>query len=55
VRFLDNTHAGYVMLNITPARLAIDLRAVSSLTDPESVSRSLARYAVEAGRPGAIA
>ena len=54
VRFLDNAHAGYVLLEVTQARLAIDLRAVDSLTDPASASRSLARYDVEAGHPGAI-
>lgn len=55
VRFLDNAHAGYVLLEVTPARLAIDLRAVDSLADPQSACRSLARQVVEAGRPGAIA
>lgn len=54
VRFLDNRHAGYVLLEATPARLAIDLRAVDSLIHPQSASRSLARYIIEAGRPGAI-
>ncbi len=54
VRFLDNVHAGYVLLDLSPVRLGIDLRAVDSLTDPESPIRSLARYTVEAGRPGAI-
>lgn len=55
VRFLDNDHAGYVLLDVTAGRLAIDLKAVESLVDPGSACRSLARYAVEAGRPGAIA
>ncbi|WP_447726145.1 alkaline phosphatase D family protein [Sphingomonas koreensis] len=54
VRFLDNAHSGYVLLEVTPARLSIDLRAVDSLTDSRSASRSLARYAVESGHPGAI-
>lgn len=54
VRFLDNAHAGYVLLEVTPKQLEIDLRAVDSLTNPKSTSRSLARYAIEAGRPGAV-
>lgn len=52
VRFLDNRHAGYVLLDVTHGRLAIDLRAVDSLTDPRSACRSLARRVVESGRPG---
>lgn len=54
VRFLDNAHAGYVLLEVTPKQLEIDLRAIDSLTDPKTTSRSLARYAIEAGRPGAV-
>lgn len=54
VRFLDNAHAGYALLDVTPARLMIDMRAVNSLVDPDSECRSLTRYAVESGRPGAV-
>lgn len=55
VRFLDNAHAGYVLLELTAGRLAIDLRAVASIADPGSRCTSLARFAVEDGRPGAVA
>ena len=53
VRFLDNHHAGYVLLDVTPGQLDIDLRAVADLADSQSVTASLARYLVENGRPGA--
>lgn len=52
VRLLDNHHAGYVLLDVTPARVEIDLRAVENLADPGSGARSLARRAVEAGKAG---
>lgn len=52
VRFLDNAHAGYTLLEITPDRLAIDMRSVNDLTDPASRCTSLGRYVVEDGRPG---
>lgn len=52
VRFLDNTRAGYTLLDLTPERMKIDMRAVASLTDPASPCTSLGQYAVEDGRPG---
>jgi hypothetical protein len=41
------------LLDITPDAMRIDLRAVSDQTDPASKVSSLARFAIEAGRPGA--
>ena len=52
VRYLDNAHAGYVLLDVTGKRIEIDLRAVTRLDDPQSPTTSLARHAVEDGRPG---
>lgn len=52
VRLLDNGHAGYVMLDITPARFAIDLRKVDRLADPRSVCSSLATRTILDRRPG---
>ncbi len=54
VRFLGNRHAGYVALDITPAAMTVDLRAVGDLADPSSRCTSLARFTVEDGRPGAM-
>ena len=52
-RFLDNAHAGYALLDLTSSRLAVDLRAVRDMRDPRSEGFSLARFAIEDGRPGA--
>ncbi|AHE53379.1 alkaline phosphatase D family protein [Sphingomonas sanxanigenens] len=52
VRLLDNHHAGYVLLDVTLSRTEIDLRAVESLADPDSATRSLARRTVAAGKAG---
>lgn len=52
VRYHDNAHAGYALLDLVPQRLDVDLRAVSSLTDPAARCVSLERRSIEAGRPG---
>ena len=52
VRYHDNAHAGYALLDLVPQRFDVDLRAVSSLTDPASRCVSLERRSIEAGRPG---
>lgn len=54
VRFLDNAHAGYTLIEVVPDRLSVDMRAVDKLSDKASGCRSLARYAVADGRPGAV-
>ncbi len=41
VSFMDNRHAGYVLIDLTPAAARIDYRAVDSLTEPGARSRSL--------------
>ncbi|MBI0531990.1 alkaline phosphatase D family protein [Sphingomonas sp. TX0522] len=52
VRFLDNQHAGYVLLDVTRDRVAVEARAVTDLTDPHSICRPLARRTIEDRRPG---
>lgn len=52
VRFLDNDHAGYVLLDVTPDRVAVEARAVTDLADPRSICRSLVRRTIEDRRPG---
>ena len=52
VRYHDNAHAGYALLDLVPQRFDVDLRAVSSLTDPASRCVSLERRSIEASRPG---
>lgn len=55
VRHLDNSRSGYVLLELDRARLTADLRAVDDLADSASACRSVGRFAIEAGRPGARA
>ena len=52
VRYHDNRHAGYALLDIVPQRIDVDLRAVASLVDPAARCLSLERRSIEAGRPG---
>jgi alkaline phosphatase D len=53
VRHLDNQRAGYILLDFDRRELAADLRAVDDLTDRSSLCRSVGRFVVDAGRPGA--
>lgn len=52
VRYVDNAHAGYVMLDLTDRLMHADYRAVNDLTDPTSACRSLSTFEVpsRAGR-----
>ena len=54
VRFVDNRHAGYALIELGPARLDVDLRAVRDLTAPQGPSFSLARFVVADGHPGGM-
>lgn len=54
VRLRDNGHAGYVLLDLTPGRMQVDLRAVGDLANRASLCRSLTTHAVEDGRPGIV-
>lgn len=49
VRFLDNAHAGYALLDISREALAIRFRAVRDLADPRSECFTLHRAEVPAG------
>lgn len=53
VRFRDNAHAGFVLLDIHRDRIEGRLRAVSDLADPQAVCRTLRTFAIEDRRPGA--
>ena len=52
IHFATGTRRGYLRLEITPARLLADLRAVDDVTDPRTSCTTLASFAVEDGRPG---
>lgn len=53
VRFRDNKHAGYVLLDIQTDRIEGAMRAVSDLADPRATCRTLRSFAIEDRRPGA--
>jgi len=51
-KYIDNRR-GYIVCDVTEQRLLADLRAVSSVWQPEGTTVSTAaRFVVEAGRPG---
>lgn len=54
VRFLNNTHAGYVLLDIRRDRIEGMLRAVSDLADSQATCRELRTFTIEDRRPGAL-
>ena len=54
IRFLDNRHSGYVLLDLRADRLTADMRAVEDLTAPAGKVFSLAQFAVADGRPGGV-
>jgi alkaline phosphatase D len=53
VRFANIERSGYTLIEATPRKLDVDLRAVSDQADPGSVTQSLARFVIEDRRPGA--
>lgn len=55
VRFLDNAHAGHVLLDVAPDRIDVRARAVISLADPASGCTTLTRGTIVDRRPGFIA
>ena len=55
VQFADNGHRGYLRFDITSKRMKVDLVALNSVKVRHSRTRTLASYAVEDGRPGAVA
>ena len=55
VRYATGLHRGYLRLDATTQRLAVELRKVDSVKDPESGCTTLASFVVEDGRIGAIA
>lgn len=54
VRFADIERSGYTLIEATPKRLEVDLRAVADQTDRDGVAHSLARFTIEDQRPGVV-
>jgi alkaline phosphatase D len=53
IRYARSDERGYVALKASTARIEATLRVVSDVLDPQATVRTQARFAVEAGRPGA--
>jgi alkaline phosphatase D len=53
LEFGNSTRRGYFVLDLTPERCVARLRVLGDVTRPDSGISTLARFAIEAGRPGA--
>lgn len=54
LRFADGSRRGYVRVEVTPARLTADLRAMRTVDQPQSDADTLATFVIDNGRPGAV-
>jgi len=54
VKFFESRKRGYVMCEVTQSALNADLRIVDDVRDPATKDGSLAKFTVEAGKPGAV-
>ena len=54
VLFANGTRRGYTALELTPDRCVARIRTIYTATETDSPIRTLATYAVENGRPGAL-
>jgi alkaline phosphatase D len=52
VRYATSEHRGYLRLDVTTDRLHAEMIGLESPRDPQSARRTVASFAVEAGRPG---
>ena len=53
IKFMEARRRGYVLCEVDHRHWRADLRMVENARDPATGARSLARFVVEAGRPGA--
>jgi alkaline phosphatase D len=54
VRYFDSRWRGYVGLDIAPTRTIASFRAISDVRSRDAGVRTLASFAIEDGRPGAV-
>lgn len=54
VKFFDSRRRGYVLNTVTPGSWRTDFRVSEDVTTRRSAGSTLASFAIEAGRPGAI-
>lgn len=52
LKLVDSRYRGYVRVELTPARMRADLRAMDSVTDPQAPCSTLASFVVEDGKAG---
>jgi alkaline phosphatase D len=52
IRFAESRYRGYVRVEVTPATLRADLRAMDTVSRPDAACRTLASFVVEDGKPG---
>jgi alkaline phosphatase D len=53
VRFASGAYRGYTRIDLGPQRAEVELRAMESVATPDAPCRTLARFSVQDGRPGA--
>jgi alkaline phosphatase D len=54
IRYFESRRRGYVSLDIAPGRTLASFRALSDVRDPKADIATIAAFAVEDGRPGAV-
>lgn len=53
VKFFESRKRGYMLCDVNRKAFLADLRIVDDIRDPKTKGSSLAKFAIEAGRPGA--
>jgi len=53
MKLVDSRYRGYVRVELTPAQMKTDLRAMESVAKPDAACNTLASFAVEDGKAGA--
>jgi alkaline phosphatase D len=54
IKFFDSRKRGYILCEAGRKAMTADLRTVDDVRDPNTKGGTLARFAIEAGRPGAV-
>ena len=54
VRFATGAYRGYTRIELGAQRADVELRAMESVATPDAPCRTLARFSVQDGRPGAL-
>jgi alkaline phosphatase D len=54
MKFIQGSRRGYVRVEVTPARMRVDFRAMQNVTDRNAAADTVASWVVEDGRPGAV-